>query len=78
MAAGPLIGTLIYFQVGDFWFANSKTVKVSSKVLVIDSQQMHHKHIWDKDDNTRQVEHDQLFPFSEKQTPNTIITKPEN
>lgn len=34
---------------------------VSLKVLVVDNQQKHHIRIWDRDDNTRQVEHDQLF-----------------
>ena len=40
---------------------------VSLKVLEVDNQQKYHKHIWDRDGNTRQVEHDQLFPFSKEQ-----------
>lgn len=39
---------------------------VSLKVLAIDNQQKHHIHIWDRDDNNRQVELDQLFLSSTK------------
>lgn len=37
------------------------------KALEVDNQQNYHKHISDRDGNTRQTEHDQLFLFSKEQ-----------
>lgn len=47
------------------------TAMESSTVLATDNQQKHHTHIWDRDDNTHQAEHDQLFPFSAEQEQKT-------